>query len=179
MHEIRKRWLLGMACLCLAGTSLAMGTPPQTAAKTAPESDANAVMIKADDLRAAPEPSAKLLARLDKGARVRLLASQGGWSQIAAAGKTGWVRVLSVSSTARDGIGLADIGALGKTPQGKVVAVAGTRGLDQAQLGQATYNAREIDRLHGYAVSREAARQFAQQADLRTRAMPYVAAPEQ
>jgi hypothetical protein len=179
MNELIKPVLLGMACLCVTGMPLAMGTPPQTAAKTAPDSDANAVMIKADDLRAAPDATAKVLARVDKGERVRLLTSQGGWSQVAGAGKTGWVRVLSVSGTARDGIGLADIGALGKTPQGKVVAVAGTRGLDQAQLGQAAYNAREIETLHGYAVSREAARQFAQQADLRARAMPYVAAPEQ
>jgi len=179
MNEILKRLLLGISCLCLTGTSLAMGTPPQSAARTAPDSDANAVMIKADDLRAAPEPTAKLLMRIDKGARVRLIASRGGWSQIAGAGQTGWVRVLSVSSTARDGIGLSDIGALGKTPQGKVVAVAGTRGLDEYQLGQAAYNAREIDTLHRYAVSPEAARQFAEQANLRARAMPYVVAPEQ
>ena len=179
MNGILRGWLFGVSCLCLTGTSLAMGTPPQTAARTAPDSEANAVMLKADDLRAAPEVSAKLLARIDKGARVRLIASRGGWSQIAGAGQTGWVRVLSVSSNARDGIGLSDIGALGKTPQGKVVAVAGTRGLDETQLEQAAYNAREIDKLHAYAVSPEAARQFAEQANLRARAMPYVAAPEQ
>jgi hypothetical protein len=167
---------LGLAGLLLSGFVLAMATPPQKPAP-ATSATANAVMLKADELRAAPDLKSAALARIEKGIRVRLLASQNGWSQISGVGKTGWVRVLSVSADARDSIEISDLGSLGKTPQGKVVGVAGVRGLDEENLRQASYNAAEIERLHGFAVSRAEAEQFARASELRVRAMSYIEAP--
>lgn len=167
---------LGMLCLAFSAAVVAMGTPPQKAGKPA-ETSTNATMLKADDMRAAPDSNAAGLLHLEKGARVNLLSGQGGWSQIASAGKKGWVRVLSVSADKRDGIELSDLGALGKTPQGKVVAVAGARGLDEENLSTAIYNAAEIERLSTYAMDRGAAEQFALAAGLQARAMPYIDAP--
>lgn len=169
-------YTLAMVCLFQSGAASAMATPPQKSARSA-EAGADAVMLKADVLRAAPDAASAQLLHLEKGARVRLLASQGGWSQLAGGGKIGWVRVLSVSSHARESIGLSDLGALGKTPQGKVVAVAGARGLDEENLKRANYDPLEVERLHGYAISRAEAEQFALAAGLQARAMPYFSAP--
>jgi hypothetical protein len=168
----------GWFCLLLAGSVSGMGTPPQKPAQSI-AIGSNAVMLKTDDLRTAPDSGSMVLLRVEKGAQVRLLSSQGGWSQISSEGHTGWVRVLSVRKQGNDGIELSDLGALGKKPQGKVVAVAGTRGLDEKQLALASYHAAEIERLRGFVASRQEAEQFAQVAGLQARDMSYIAAPGQ
>lgn len=168
--------VFGLVCGLVSGSTLAMGTPPQKVAKPV-EAGRSAVMLKADELRIAPDSKSAVLRRIEKGAQVRLLTSQGGWSQISSGGKSGWVRILSVSSPVTESVGFSDLGALGKTPQGKVVAVAGTRGLDQDTLRLASYDAAEVALLHTFAISRAAAEQFGQAAGLRVRAMPYIDAP--
>jgi hypothetical protein len=115
-----------------------------------------------------------VLARVEKGARVRLLATQAGWRQISSTGKTGWVRVLSLSADANTGVEWTDLAALGKTPQGKVVGVAGVRGLDEETLKSASYNEAEIQFLNTFAMSRSEAEQFAQAAGLHGRALSYL-----
>jgi len=172
------RWL-GLAGLVVSGSLLAMGMPPQKPARSVSEAGANAVMLKADELRAAPDAGANVLARVEKGARVRLLASQGGWRQISILGKTGWVRVLSLSADAQSSGAWSDLEALGKTPQGKVVAVAGARGLDEETLKTAVYSESELQFLHTFAMSRGEAEQFAQAAGLQARTLSYLDAPKQ
>ncbi len=181
---INARFLLssclpGVVVVAVSSSLLAMGTPPQKPTRSASETSSNAVMLKADALYAAPDVGANVLARLDKGARVRLLATQGGWRQVDSAGKTGWVRLLSISADVKSGVGLSDLEALGKTPQGKAVAVAGVRGLDEEMLKTAQYNAAEIQLLDAYAMSRADAEQFAQAAGLQARALPYLDATKQ
>lgn len=163
-----------LAALIFVGQPLAMGTPPQKPAKPAAASDANAVMLKADALRQSAQASASILAQIDKGMRVRLLRSQDGWSQISESGRIGWVRVLSVRGDAQESIELSDLGDLGKKPQGKVVGVAGARGLSEESLKLAAYAADELERLQGYACGRAEAEQFAQAAALQARAMAYL-----
>lgn len=170
--------VLGWPCLLLAGPVSGMATPPQKPTQSV-AAGSNAVMLKTDELRAAPDSKSTLLLRVEKGSQVRLLSSQGGWSQISSVGHTGWVRVLSVRKQGNDVIELSDLGALGKKPQGKVVAVAGTRGLDEKQLSLAKYDAAEVERLRGYAISRREAEQFAQASGLHARDMSYIAAASQ
>jgi len=172
------RWLV-LAGLVVSGSLLAMGTPPQKPARSVSEAAANASMLKTDELRVAPDAGANVLARVEKGARVRLLATQGGWRQISSAGKTGWVRVLSLSVDAASGVAWSDLEALGKTPQGKVVAVAGARGLDEETLKTAVYSESELQFLHTFAMSRGEAEQFAQAAGLQARTLSYLEAPKQ
>jgi hypothetical protein len=172
------RWLV-LPGLVVSGSLLAMGTPPQKPAKSVSEASANAIMLKTDELRVAPDAGANVLARVEKGARVRLLATQGGWRQISSLGKTGWVRVLSLSADAQSGVAWSDLEALGKTSQGTVVAVAGTRGLDEETLKAAVYSESELQFLHAYAMSRGEAEQFALAAGLQARTLSYLDAPKQ
>ncbi len=179
MWQLRNSWinLVGATCLAYSALTPGMGTPPQKNARPAVEASTNAVMLKSDVVRASPDAGAAELTRIDKGVRVRLLVNQGGWSQINASGRTGWVRVLSVSGDVNAVVDISDLGALGKAPQGKVVAVAGVRGLDVETLESASYSQSEITRLSGYAMSRVEAEQFAESAGLSGLAMPYLAAP--
>lgn len=157
---------------------LAMGTPPKKAATAAP--GAPGVMLRDDDLRASPSVTAASLAKLGKGAQVRVLAGDGGWTQVYAAGKTGWLRILSVKS---DLAATPDLGALvevGKRApdSGRVVAVAGARGLDEVQLKSATFSADELTILDAFAASRADAEQFARTAGLAGRQIPHLPNPE-
>lgn len=176
-----KPFLIG---LLWAGWSLAlaMGTPPRQPAEPVEKpAGAASVMLREDDLRATPDTSARVLRHLGKGLAVGVLANQGGWTRIAVNGQTGWVRVLSVRSAqtgqaSADLAGLAEAGTSPRDP-GKVVAVAGVRGLNEEILKSANFDATELQLLDSYALGRAEGEQFAQAVGLRPRSLPYFAAP--
>ncbi len=171
------RYLLALLLL-LPTLALAMGTPPQKSATTAPGTPG--VMLRDDVLRAEPSAAAASVVKVGKGAQVRVLAGDGGWTQVYAAGKTGWVRILSVKSdiaATPDLRAVVDVGQ--RAPDtGRVVAVAGARGLDEVELGAARYNPDELIRLDAFASSHADAEQFARLAGLASRDIPYLAKPD-
>lgn len=141
------------------------------------------VMIREDQLRSAASPTAAVTGKVSKGASVEVLSRQGGWTQIRAAGKTGWVRLLSVraGAAAQSDVG-GELGAvLGmgtrQSDPSRVVSVAGVRGLNEEDLKAARYSPQEIERLERYAVGRGEAEQFARQAGLASRQVEYLPAP--
>jgi hypothetical protein len=142
------------------------------------------VMLRDDNLRSAPAATAAAVGTVAKGQAVEVLGRQGGWSRVQAQGKTGWVRLLSVrgGAVAQTDVGgeLAGVLALGATRRdpGKVVAVAGVRGLSEEELKQAHYDARQLERLEGYAVSLAEANRFAAEAGLSRREVAYLPAPQ-
>ena len=139
------------------------------------------VMLRDEDLKASAGAGAANVGRVARGASVEVLARQGGWTQVRGNGRTGWVRILSVrasapSSSAADLAGLVDAGTTRRDP-GKVVAVAGLRGLTEDELKTARFNAGELARLHQYAATRAEAEQFARSASLRRQDVRYLAKP--
>lgn len=158
--------------------ALAMGTPPRKPAATAP--GVPGVMLREDVLRAEPSATAAGVAKLGKGAQVRVLAGDGGWTQIYTSGKTGWVRILSVKSdiaSTPDLRAVVDVGQ--RAPDaGKVVAVAGARGLDEVELQSARHNPEELALMDAFAASRADAEQFARMAGLAGRDIPHLAKPD-
>lgn len=165
-----------VAALLAPGGVMGMGSAPQKGATTSTVGMAS-VMLRDDDLRAAPDAGAAVLARLAKGSAVRVLAGDGGWTQVSANGRVGWVRILSV----RDGgsaVSARDVGALaGRREPGEIVAVAGVRGLDEVALSQAEFDAEALLRLDTYAVGRDEAERFAHEAGLRARTVEHLPAP--
>jgi hypothetical protein len=144
----------------------------------APAWSATGTMIKEDLMRASASASAAGVGRAGKGASVEVLARQGGWMQIRHAGVTGWVRILSVRSSAETAGGnvlggIVQMGAERRDP-GRVVAVAGLRGLNEEELRGARFNANELARLDQYSSSRADAEQFARGAGLRSRDVAYI-----
>jgi hypothetical protein len=149
---------------------------------TAPAWAADGVMLRDDSLRAAASASAAVVGKAAKGGKVSIVARQGGWTQVRVAGKTGWVRLLSVRGEAPAGAGksgLGDVVAMTeKHDPGKVVAVAGLRGLNEEELRTAQYNAQEMRRLELLAVSGAEARQYAADGGLTRREVGYLPGPK-
>lgn len=161
------------------GLTPAMGTPPQKPVAVVTPG-APGVMLRDDALRASPSTAAASVAQLNRGDKVRVLTSDGGWTQVHAAGKTGWVRILSVKSEAAAAPDLGVLVETGKRPAdaGKVVAVAGARGLDEVALKAAHFDAEELARLDTYVAARADAEQFAQLAGLASRKFAYLPDPD-
>lgn len=139
------------------------------------------VMLRDDTLRATAAATAGAVGKAAKGSTVTVLARQGGWTQVRAGGKTGWVRLLSVRSGSA-GSGAADLAAVGglaeRRDPSKVVAVAGLRGLSEEELRSAHYDAQAMQRLERQAVAAADARRFAAEAGLASRQVAYLPDPK-
>jgi hypothetical protein len=142
------------------------------------------VMLRNDVMHAAASAHSAAAGRVAKGAAVAILRRQGGWIQIRSAGKTGWVRLLSVrggvstqSNALEEAKGLFSLGERRAEPN-RVVATAGLRGLTEEDLKGAHFNAKQLQQLDNYAVSKEEARRFASEAGLAHRNIAYLPAPE-
>lgn len=141
------------------------------------------VMIKDDSLRNSASSSGTVVGSVAKGASVEILARQGGWTQVRHAGKTGWVRILSVrkgeASRGSAGAELAGAVAIGTTryDPNRVTATAGLRGLNEEELRAARYDPAQLQLMDGYAVGAAEARQFAQSGGLQARSVKYLPAP--
>ena len=150
-----------------------------------PAWSASGSMIRDDQLRAAASTTAAVTAQVPRGASVEVLARQGGWVQIRVSGRTGWVRMLSVRSTeaAQRDVGGELAGVIGmgtrQADTGRVVSVAGVRGLNEQDLKAARFNAQELERLDRYVVSRAEAQSFAREGGLAARSIDYLPAPAQ
>ena len=148
----------------------------------APSWAAPGTMIRDEDMRASGSAGAAVVGRAAQGATVEILARQGGWTQISSSGRTGWVRILAVKSAAPatgagDVLGLVEA-ATGKREPGKVVAVAGVRGLDEEELKSARFSASELVKLERYASDRADAQSFARSAGLQAVNVPYLPNPK-
>lgn len=143
---------------------------------------ASGVMLKDDDLRNAASAGAASVGRVDKGARVEVLGRQGGWTQVSAGGRKGWVRILSVraESGADAGAGLAGLLEAGsrRGDSSRVVATAGLRGLNEEELRSARFDAKELMSLDRYQVDRAAAEHYARAVGLRSQDVGYLPAPQ-
>jgi len=134
-------------------------------------------MIKDEVMRQSANATAPSVGRVAKGAGVEVLARQGGWTQISHGGATGWVRILSVKTSAGSaGSNIGGVVQMGATRSDsrRVVAVAGLRGLSEDALRVARFNASELARLNQFASSRTDAESFARRVGLRAVDVAYI-----
>ena len=127
-------------------------------------------VLRNEKLYSQPSASARVAANVPKGARVDILAKQGGWLRVKAGNSTGWIRLLSVRAGA-GGLGGAGVGdvvgaATTRSDPTRVVAVAGLRGLNVEDLKRAQFNADELARMEALGVTTAQARSFARQSGL-------------
>ncbi|MFZ5755893.1 MAG: SH3 domain-containing protein [Pseudomonadota bacterium] len=138
-------------------------------------------LTRAESLRDKPFADAKVLAPVASGAKVDIVKREGGWYQITAAGKTGWVRMLSVrrsaAATGTTAAGIAGV-ASGRTGTGKVVATTGVRGLDNGELDTAAFSEVQIAQAEKYRVKPADAAAFAKQGGLVTVDAPSLPDPD-
>jgi uncharacterized protein YgiM (DUF1202 family) len=140
------------------------------------------VMLRDDSMYKAASAASGTVGTAAKGSKVAILARSGGWTQIRAAGKTGWVRLLSVrggTQTGADSAGLSDVAALGQSRDPtKVVSVAGMRGLTEEDLRKAQYDADQMRRLERLAVTSGDAQRFAAEGALVRQQIAYLPTPK-
>lgn len=164
MNELR-RALLALLLAAPAGAALAVET---------------GTLTRAESLREKPFADAKIVSAAASGARVDILVRNGGWYQVKAAGKTGWVRMLSVrrstTTTGSSVSGLASV-ASGRTGTGTVTTTTGVRGLDAEKLTAATFDGKQVAKAETYRVARKDAVAFAGQAKLELRDVQPLPAP--
>lgn len=148
-------------------------TPATLAAETG-------TALKADSLRAKPFADAAVSGKLSRGDKVDILAKQGVWLNIRAAGKSGWVRLLTVKRGASNTSGNNVSGVLsmasGRAGTGQVVATTGVRGLNAEELKSAKFDEAEVKRLEGYTQSAAQGKQFAASAGLKAVKFAYLPA---
>lgn len=138
-------------------------------------------VTRAESLLDKPFADAKAIAPLASGAKVEIVTRNGGWYQVKAGGKTGWVRMLSVRRSAGAGgsaiTGLAGV-ASGRTGTGTVTTTTGVRGLDAQDLTTATFDEAQVAKAETLRVGSAAAAAFAKQGKLVARDVPPLPAPE-
>src|SRR5574340_1277659 len=139
-------------------------------------------VLRAEKLYSQPAATSKVTASVAKGASVDILAKQGGWLQVRAGRSTGWIRLLSVRAGAGGvaGVGARDVvgAATTRSDPGRVVAVAGLRGLNEEDLKQAKFNAEELARMEALSVTAAQARSFAGQSGLTVAKVPDLPKPQ-
>jgi hypothetical protein len=133
------------------------------------------VVLKPDQLRADAFSDAKVVGNVNKNDAVDILNKKGAWLQIKSAGKTGWVRLLTVKRNSAGGNNVAGVVgvATGRSGTGKVVSTTGIRGLSAEDLKTAQFNEAETKKLESYTVSADEAKQFAASGGLSSRQYPY------
>lgn len=161
------RRLCGILALSLA-SSLALAAP--------------GVALKDENVLSKPSATAAAVGKMSKGMAVDIVAKQGGWLQVKAGRTQGWVRLLSVraGSGGAGGNGLAGVAgaATRQSDSSRVVAVAGVRGLNEEDLKGAKFNAAEMAKLEGYAVSKAQAQAFAQKSGLKAQKVAALPEPQ-
>lgn len=139
-------------------------------------------VLRAEKLYSQPAATSKVTASVTKGAKVDILAKQGGWLKVKAGTSTGWIRLLSVRAGA-GGLGGAGVGdvvgaATTRSDPSRVVAVAGLRGLNEEDLRQARFNEAELARMEAVKVTPAQARSFAGQSGLAAVSVPDLPRPQ-
>lgn len=138
-----------------------------------------ASVIRATELKASPATDAAAVAPLAESAKVDALERKGGWVRVKAeGGAEGWVRMLMLrysgaGEAKRGDLGIVQLVNVARTGTSGTQVATGVRGLDAEQLANAKPNAAELERLHGYAATREAAAGFAAQGGLQAQRVGY------
>lgn len=160
-------------CRALLAGALAL---PATAALAADLG----TLTRPESLREKPFADARVMLNAASGAKVEILVRNGGWYQVRTAGKTGWVRMLSVRrTTAPAGSSIAGLAgvASGRTGTGTVTTTTGVRGLDAETLTAAKFDEAQVTKAEAYRVSRNDAAAFAAQEKLAVRDVQPLPAP--
>lgn len=159
--------MAGLSCLPL----IAVAAPGALSRKTA--------------MQAEPRDDASALRQLDKGASVEVLSRNGAWYKIDANGQQGWVRLYWVR-TGGAHVERAATGAVGqplhsisdtlslataRRNRSQIGATMGVRGMSEEDLKAAHYDAAQMTRLDGNAVSNDDASKFAAAGPVRRRSI--------
>ena len=143
-----------------------------------------ATVLHDTELRSEPFSDARVTGTLRAKSTLTVLKRQGGWYQARHAGQQGWVRMSAIrmgeiQAGGSTGIGEA-LGFLGSGRSGAsgVTVATGIRGLDAADVANATPDHNALKKLGRFQVTAAQARDFATAAQLKSRQLAYLSAQE-
>ena len=164
-----KRTLLTLLLCCLLSPALHAG-------------EQRATTLKQTELRSEPYSDARVVTSLRARQSVTVVQRKGGWYQVRSAGHRGWLRMSHIrlgdgASAGSDGSGLAQtlrfLGT-GRSGASGVTVATGIRGLDAADVANATPNHGAVNRLERYKASPTAAKSFARNVHLKSQPLGYI-----
>ena len=140
-------------------------------------------LTRATELRADKMGSASVVSELAVGSAVQIVSLEGGWAQVQAGGKLGWVRASSLSLNA--GASSASSLSAGREAKGNIALTLGVRSLGGKALeersnrhaliiGIGRYGDVSIPALPGAHIDRESATQMAQAMQVPTSNITYL-----
>jgi len=135
-----------------------------------------ATVIRATELKAEPASDATTVAQLAENTAVDALERKGGWTRVKTKSGDGWVKMLALryGGAAKSGdTGIGRLFSVARTGSSGTTVTTGVRGLDGDQIKTAQPNAAELKKLHGYAVSAQAAGSFAASGKLEAQKVDY------
>lgn len=154
----------------LIATGLALPLAPAAAAE-------QAALIRAGELKAKPFIDAPTSDKLAAKQAVTIVGRQGGWAQVQANGKTGWVRTLNLrlqaASGAPSGNRSAAASLLRTGSSGKTVTT-GVKGVDEEDIRNAAPNMAEVGKLAALAVDPSEAAENARKSGLSEHDVSYL-----
>jgi uncharacterized protein YgiM (DUF1202 family) len=135
---------------------------------------------RSTELKDKASPDARTVATLNENTPVKVTARSGGWTQIDAGGKVGYVRAFHLrfpttveSSGSSGGSVLGGIFG-GSKPRQATVATTGIRGLSAEDFKNASPDAAALQRMQSYRVDKAGAERFAREAKLASVSINYL-----
>ncbi len=167
MHSLTRKSLALIFSIGLTGYALAQ----------------NSSLTRAAELRTDKMSSASVVSELAVGSSVQIVSLEGGWAQVQAGGKSGWVRASSLALNA--GASSASSLSAGREAKGNVALTLGVRSLSGKAveersnrhaliIGIGRYGDASIPELPGARIDRESAMQMAQAMQVPTSNITYL-----
>ncbi len=131
------------------------------------------LLLRAGDLLAEPFIDAKKLGPLTPNQPVTIVERRGGWVAVEAGGQRGWVRLLNLRLEPAVQPGGRSTAALRTGSTGRTVAT-GVKGLDEADIRNATIDRGQLAQLESLGVGDDAAKQYGSQNKLNESTIAYL-----
>ena len=139
-----------------------------------------AYLVRATELKAKPFSDAATLASLAENHKVELLLRQSSWTQVKAAGATGWVKMLSLRlgdpmAPKKSGdSGMGSLFSAAATGNSGSTTTTGVKGVTEENLKNAQPNPQALKTVQTYSVNKTDAQQFAKAGKLTPQKLDYV-----
>lgn len=140
-----------------------------------------AYTVRPTELKAKPFSDAVTLARLEQRTKVEVIGRRSSWRQVQVDGKTGWIKMLSLTFNHVDrkagDTGLATLFNVASTGSTGSSVTTGVRGLSEEDLKHTKPNPKALEVMDAYGVNKSDAQQFSKVGELSSQSMKYIAEP--
>ena len=124
------------------------------------------VTVRQTEVKKEPFSDAATVGTLAEKAQVKLVKREGGWIQIESAAASGWVRMLSIRTSAGTeqtggDAGVKSLFNVARSGSSGTAVATGVRGLSKEEIQNARPNPAELQKLGTFATARTDAEQFA------------------